>query len=289
MSSNILVAIHNIVSFGTNDLEEYKSRYQVRINNSGEQLEYYVKDALAGSLTVKGQDAKDLQHFAVLSYSGNQNNPPDAVLKNGDAIEIKKIESPRSILALSNSPPKKMLYSNDTRILASCRRCDGGQWDTKDLFYLVGYLSKSPKKIRYLYFVHAFCYAAEKIVYERLQSRLKSGIDQVIATEGLEAVPTTELGRIGRVDPLGITQFRMRGMWEIQNPINVFQYLYQWDECIPFTVVAIISKTKYDSYPSNDRHQLELDKRIQVQDCQVKNPDNPAQKIPAKLVVYQMQ
>ena len=40
------------------------------------------------------------------SYLGNTNNPPDMMLRSGDAIEVKKIESSTSALALNSSATK---------------------------------------------------------------------------------------------------------------------------------------------------------------------------------------
>lgn len=33
---------------------------------------------------------------------------------------------------------------------------------------------------------------------------------------------TRELGKLNKVDPLGITYLRIRGMWGIENPFQVF-------------------------------------------------------------------
>lgn len=38
-----------------------------------------------------------------------------------------------------------------------------------------------------------------------------------------------ELGHINKVDPLGVTYMRVRGMWGIDNPWKVFSYIYERD------------------------------------------------------------
>ena len=53
MANNILRAILNIAAFGNNDLRSYASTYLNRINAVGEQLEFYIKDAVATSFTVE--------------------------------------------------------------------------------------------------------------------------------------------------------------------------------------------------------------------------------------------
>lgn len=40
---------------------------------------------------------------------------------------------------------------------------------------------------------------------------------------------TNELGRINRVDPLGVTKLRIRGMWLLENPYKIFNNLFKYD------------------------------------------------------------
>ena len=89
MSVNILTAISNIVASPISELQSfYESRN--RINNMGETLENYIKDVFAGTID-QTDEQKRLEIFGnVFSYLGNQNNPPDIIIRNGDAIEVKK-------------------------------------------------------------------------------------------------------------------------------------------------------------------------------------------------------
>lgn len=75
MSPNLLKAIKNISDFKTNDLRNYFETYAIRINAVGQQLEYYVKDAISGSFkSVKSENETD-NNKGIFSYLGNQNNP----------------------------------------------------------------------------------------------------------------------------------------------------------------------------------------------------------------------
>ena len=47
----------------------------------------------------------------------------------------------------------------------------------------------------------------------------------LIELQDVEFSETNELGRVNKVDPLGITYLRIRGMWGIENPIKVFNYV----------------------------------------------------------------
>jgi hypothetical protein len=154
----------------------------------------------------------------VFSYLGNANNPPDLILKNGDAIEVKKIESLNSQIALNSSYPKSKLFSDDPMITDACRNCEENTWIEKDLIYTIGVTEKG--RLKLVWFIYGDCYAAEKQVYERVKTAICDGIRQI---SGIEFTKTKELGRVNNVDPLGITYLRIRGMWGIENPIKVFR------------------------------------------------------------------
>lgn len=135
MKTNILKALLNLVkikNFQLNSL--YAGRN--RMNNMGTALEYFVKDIFCDTINANGISEKDRKHSKFLSYSGNQNNPPDFIIKGGDAVEVKKIENKiKGHIALNSSYPKSKLHSNDLRILPSCKNCDSGNWKRKDMIY----------------------------------------------------------------------------------------------------------------------------------------------------------
>src|SRR3989344_4112143 len=125
MGKNILRAILNISSFENYNLKNYASNYLNRVNAVGDQLEFYIKDSLASSFKVSSEKKHEV-YSKTFSWLGNQNHPPDLIIKGSDAFEIKKIENFGSSLALNSSPPKNKLRSNDGRITADCRDCDDG-------------------------------------------------------------------------------------------------------------------------------------------------------------------
>ena len=108
--SNIIKAFINIVN-------NYETNVQTltqgnnRANNMGEGLENYIKDVFANTLNEEDSATKLEMLSKIFSYQGNKNNPPDLILKNSDAIEIKKIESKNSAIALNSSYPKAKLFS----------------------------------------------------------------------------------------------------------------------------------------------------------------------------------
>lgn len=267
---NLLTVFSSIRAFGSLDMAEYSARYLNRVNSAGEQLEYYVRDAIAGSLMSK---EKDKEYAKVYSYLGNQNNPPDIMIKGGDAFEIKKLQGGSSEIALNSSPPKDRLYSMDARITAACRNCEP-DWKVKDMFYAIGQLSG--KTISRLLFVHGQCYAADKQVYEQLHSKLKRSIEAEIKAKGLQGGETVELGRVNRVDPLGITELRVRGMWQMKNPIKFFEKELQESEGANSYVAAIMPVSKYNSFSRKEREKLKMVRGVEVRSIKLKNPNNPA-------------
>lgn len=270
MQVNLLNAFISINNFGSMDVSAYSSKYLNRVNSAGEQLEYYVRDAIAGSFTSTNKDAV---YNKAYSYLGNQNNPPDVIIKGGDAFEIKKINSRSADIALNSSPPKDRLYSTDPRITSACVNCEPN-WKVKELFYAVGQIASG--KISQLLFVHGRCYSADKKIYENLHGSLKGEFEKVIKAKGVESGSTVELGRVNRVDPLGITELRVRGMWQMKNPMNFFENeLHGGKDAKPF-VGAVMLKGKYDGFPEKDRKELERTKGIETKQVKLRNPNNPA-------------
>jgi len=203
------------------------------------------------------------------------------MLKNSDAIEIKKLESKNSAIALNSSYPKAKLYADSPMITKACKACE--DWDIKDMLYAVGYVKE--KNLKSLWLVYGDCFCADKETYERIKNTISSGINTIADVEFTE---TKELGKVKKVDPLGITDLRIRGMWHIENPNKTFSYVYEYDDSKAFQLMALMTKDKYESLPSDDREALErLDMDgVEVLDVRVKSPDNPVRLMEAKLLVF---
>ena len=140
------------------------------------------------------------------SYSGNKNNPPDLILKNSDAIEIKKLESHNTAIALNSSYPKSKLFSDSSMITTACRTCEPN-WTVKDMLYVIGNVLKNTNSLKSLWFVYGDCFCADKEVYERIKDTISTGITTI---PNVEFTETNELGKVKKVDPLGITDLRIR-------------------------------------------------------------------------------
>jgi hypothetical protein len=285
--TDLLQAIATIIDHPIPDLlEHYQSKSKNRINAAGEILEEFIKDAFAKTLNETSPQQKNERYSQVFSWTGNQNNPPDFMIRNGDAVEIKKIESLKSAIALNSSYPKVKLHSNSPLLASACRSCEG--WTEKDLIYTIGVMDKQQLKL--LWFIYGDCYAASQEYYERINNQISRGINEITRVSFSE---TKELGRVNKVDPLGITYLRIRGMWGIQNPLNVFDYL-NFDKCFnnnsSFKLIAILKESKYSSFSQESIEGLESlsesKKNLKISTQLIKCPDNPVVLLPAKIITY---
>ena len=279
MRVNILTAISQIIESNTIKIQTFYRSHN-RMNNMGEALEEYIKDIFAGTLGEMNEQKRLEQFEQIFSYQGNQNNPPDIIIRNGDAIEVKKIESPGSSLALNSSYPKAKLFADSPMITASCRDCE--DWREKDILYAVGVVNGN--HLSRLFFVYGVDYAASAEIYERIKTVISAGVATI---PDVEFANTKELGRVNRVDPLGITYLRIRGMWGIENPAKVFSYIYTPSNA-QFEFTAVINTEKYNTFSVSDRKSLELLSEsfpnFNISDVKIKTPDNPSVLKKAKLI-----
>ena len=99
---------------------------------------------------------------------------------------------------------------------------------------------------------------------------------------------TNELGKVKKVDHLGITDLRIRGMWHIENPFVTFSYIYKRNEDKNFTLMAIINEEKIESF-NNFTELVELSQQIaalHIEDKEIKDPNNPANLHKVKLITF---
>lgn len=279
--SNILKAFINIVNNYQTNIQNITDGNN-RMNNMGEGLEAYIKNIFADTINETDEKKKLEKISQTFSYTGNKTNPPDMMLWNGDAIEVKKIESSSSSLQLNSSHPKSKLLNTNEKINHTCKKCE--PWVEKDLIYTIGYIRA--KKLNSLWMVYGDCYAADKDTYEKVENEITTSIDSL---DGLEINhDTNELSGIKNVDPLNITYLRVRGMWIIENPNKVYNYLYEYDKNATFQLVCLMKKSKYESFPTEDITNIEQMENIIIDDVKIKNPNNPANLIDAKLLVFKV-
>jgi hypothetical protein len=279
---NIIDAIIEIVNSPKHRLKQYSSSLN-RANDMGSALEDYCKDIFAGTVGETDREKRITKINEVFSYTGNQNNPPDIILKGGDAIEVKKIMSPNATIALNSSYPKCKLYSDSTLITQECKNCDGGNWGEKDMLYIIGVVNGD--NLRSLAMVYGDDYCDSKEVYEKIRTAIKTGI---LSIPDVDFSETNELGRVNKVDHLGITYLRIRGMWHIDNPFKVFDYIYKRNDAHTFDLMVIINQEKIKKL-SNFKLLESMEKTnasLKILDKKIQDSRNPAKLKDVKLISY---
>lgn len=224
---------------------------------------------------------KDIIYNEVFSWLGNSSNPPDSMLRGGDGIEVKKIQSLSGGIALNSSSPKNKLYANDTRVATGAKSAE--LWSEKDIVYAIG--SVINQDLKRLWLIYGDCYAASREVYDKMANNIANGVNQI---PDIEFQETNELGRVNRVDPLGITALRIRGMWHIDNPSRLYADFISNINNRQFYLM--MRESKYQSFPIEDR--LALDNiTLQGYDnslIKIRDPDNPANLIEARFIKYEI-
>lgn len=278
---NILTAIKNIVENSSFDVIENSNEViQNRANQMGAALEDYVKNAFANCIGKNKEEIVKARN-QTFSYLGNNTNPPDAMLKGSDAIEIKKLESlGTSQLQLNSSFPKNKLHIDNPKISNTCRTCE--VWNEKDMLYVVGQVKN--QEIHNLFFIYGDLYCDSHEVYENVENVIKKGIDSL---EGVELADTNELGRVNKVDHLGISDLRIRGMWLIKSPFLQFDYLTTDIKVYTFKLVALIPVVKYNSLENvKEFEEFCNNNKVCISNRSIEDPKNPANIIESKLITY---
>jgi len=284
--TNLLQAIQRVID---NPISDLLDRYQGknRINDKGVPLEELIKDIFADTLTESNEGVRVRKHSQTFSYLGNQNNPPDFIIKNGDAIKIKTIESFAAGIHLNSAYPKSKLVANDPMIFAACRSVDGGNWESKDLIYIIGVVKEN--KLKRLWLIVGDCLAADYRVYEQIRDKIVIGIEKILDVEFSE---NKELSGVNKLNHSEIDYLKISGVWGMANPIDIYNYLnINYNEQANLQLIAIMKAEKYLSFPQSDidaiaRMATEIT-NLEIRDIQVESPNNRATSFDSKLIVYQ--
>lgn len=280
--SNILTAIRNLIIRDDLRVGEVRESNN-RANSLGEAFEVYVKNTFAGTFGLAGT-AYQTRISDVFSYQGSASKPPDLILRGGDAIEIKKLESRDSQIQLNSSFPKDKLHCEDSRIAAAAK--SGEEWREKDILYIVGNVDKKNKSLRSMWWIYGDCFCASADVYQTVFDRISDSLRRI---DGFDFSETNELGRINGVDAQRFTDLRIRGMWLLKNPHKIFENYVSFDNYAKFQLFALMRECKWNTFPREDRSEIEklADSGILAMTCEkVADPNNPAQSLDCRLIKY---
>lgn len=273
MGTNVLKAIINIKNLSNYKINDDDETVNNRINQKGVVLETFVKDAFSNSFNETDKELKKNEYDKYFSYLGSKNSPPDLMIKNGDAIEVKKRENLGDI-QLNSSYPKNKLFSNDSRINQKCRECE--EWEEKDLLYVIGLAQKDEEEEErwaLITFIYGDCFAADKEVYINVKNRASNKLNE-LPEANLE---TNEIARLNNVDPLSVTHLRVRPMWILDNPIKkIFKDIFNYElNETQFSMICLMRKEKFESFPEVDKQAIRNDDDITFdEDVQISDPNN---------------
>lgn len=282
--TNILEAIINIAKLPILEIDELTFGNN-RVTNVGDGLEVFIKNAFSNNFNILDEKEKIENYSKAFSYEGSQTRPPDLMIKGGDSIEVKKTESISSELQLNSSHPKAKLFSSSHLINSHCRTCE--DWKEKDIIYTIGHIPSKSKTLSSLWMIYGTIYAADENVYTDLKNTITEKIEKI---DNINFSETKEIGRVNYVDPLKITNMRIRGMWLLQPPVKVFNYIYKYETELKFQLIALIPSEKYNSFPLESRNKIEnlAYSNLSIENVKVKNPNNIVNLIDCKLITIKV-
>jgi hypothetical protein len=278
--ASFLTAIQAIVQHYDQALIN-NSDHANRMNAMGVALEDFIKDSFADSFTLEGIQ-KRAKHQSVFSYTGNQNNPPDMMLKGGDAIELFELDSIDGNIVFNSLYPKAKLLANSSKINSFCRSAE--DWQEKDLIYAIGTIEKE-EYLRHLWLIYGDCFVANATVYERIIK-----IVDPSSYSGVEVDCKTldDIGCLGSVDYLNVTKIPIRSKCIVDNPTNIFSDVHTIENTESFQLSCLITKEKFNSLPESDRKNIlsAQSEAFTIVDVEIRNPNHSTNFLPAKLLHF---
>ena len=270
---NALINLYNLKDFENNETSNTGNT----LNDVGAKLETYIK-----KLFIDKND-KDYPNNALdyFSYEGNQKNPPDFMLREGDAFEVKKLEAVSSDIPLNSSFPKETLKFDDPKLTKKCRNSELVSWKEKDIFYIIGY--QKDKLLKHVFFIQGSCFACSYDYYNQIFQNLKKHIEKgdFILSD------TDEIARLNNIDPLSHTDFRVRPMFILRNPFKIFEFC-KINKTSDLNVFCIMTSDKYFSFQKDVLKLLERENDIKIQDKNITSPMNKNNIIKCKYIHFHL-
>lgn len=279
-STNVLIALKNILDRNSCILTPI-FRSNGTANAAGDSLEFFIKDMFCtGASQYQYAEEKMKKYNEFLSWTGNSTNFPDFIIKGGVGVEPKKINNlTYSTLALNSSYPKDYIYPDSQNLPKEIHE---DAWVKKEIIYAVGNLNNKTNKLLSLWFVYGNTMVADRSVYLKLIEEIRIAISKTNAT----LINSKELARAKGIDPLKLSNLRVRGMYELEHPHKVFgSYITKND--IPTEaskVFLVILKADYDQLAEKpDLSAYIATNRLTISEIIIPNPNNVNEQLEALL------
>lgn len=264
--SDIITAIFNIANLNKSEIFKYNCANTIKNGNG---LSHFINDAFANTFslkdTFKNNKNKVEKYSNIFSYSGTSRIPPDRIIKNGDAIIIKSIDNILDNIIFYDTHPQNVLINSSPSLNKYCRDCE--PWEEKDIIYTITHRINNQKKLSTIWLIYGSIYLANKKTYLSTKNQLT------------------------KIDPLNNTSINIPNIWNVKSPVEVFDYAYPYESNLSFQLVAIIPSYKYDSFTQASRDKIEKSNNsdLKIKRVNIKNPNNPIDLIPCKLITYKIQ
>lgn len=232
----------------------------VGINTNGEKVEYFIKDLLCDSLSIDGKDKKEQQHKEKLSWLGSKNHPPDMMIRDGEAIEVKKFRGKHQKLSLNSSTPKTHITPDMKRINSDCEACEDeiGGWDKKDMVYALA-SDVSSGSVGFTWVLYGDCWCSKNKTYKDVTDSIRESLEDSLPKDVNLDMSGNELGKVKDVGEGG-GELRIRPMWSIEHPANKFKkYIDKYKSKITNSnpLFMVMKRTKFkqsfESISSEDK------------------------------------
>lgn len=279
-TTNVLVALKNILDRNSSILTPI-FRSDGPVNAAGDSLEFFIKDMFCTGASQYQYDHEKMRKYnEYLSWTGNSKNFPDFIIKGGAGVEPKKLNNlSYSSLALNSSYPKDYIYPDSQNIPKDIKE---DEWERKEVIYVTGNLNTNNNKLISLWFVYGNTMVADEENYLKLIEDIRNAVKSTNAT----LMKTQELARAKGIDPLKLSNLRVRGMYELEHPHKIFNKYTTRDD-IPddaTKVYVVMLKNDFENLEEHPDFSLHFDSgKLTATEISIPNPNEPNEKLIAIL------
>jgi hypothetical protein len=219
--------------------------YGNRVSQSGADVENAIQMGYCNCLA-----SQQYTHpGAFMSHLGSANNPPDFILANGCAVEVKKTSSISGEIQLNSSPVKREInIETATRAVADVLQQEARE--SAPLFYCFALMDGS-FICKVAFIEGALLDAADS---QNMFGTASAGVQQAFADTDYDYLNSKEIARIQSAQGVFKTTLRVRPMWTITNPFSPAMGLVSGQRNV-IEVVALATPSSFNLW--NSRAQIE--------------------------------
>jgi len=244
------------------------------VSRAGEGLELWVKHFLAGTIGFADDSIIQTIWDEKFSFHGGINNPPDVMLRNSIAAEVKKTEGNGGTLQLNSSWPIRTLHHDDLHITKKCR--DAEAWTEKPFLLFVGQIDPTVKNISALWIIDGRCLSDNEEIYLSLLSKARAAM-LLLGSRG-----TKEIGQFANLDTRMRTVLRVRPMFSLLHPARIFNSIFIHQTTKQFALNVLLPESTYDSFTEEERRKLETaGKGAAINRLKIPDPTNTTSDVSA--------